>query len=167
MMKIRHCTVAAAMVAGLIAGCGGSGPRLVSVKGTVTLDGKPLEGAVIAFHPDPSNKDGQPGEDITGESGNYMVSTKGRFGLVPGKYHVSVTKMEVAAANLSADFKDDPNSVRHEICDISTQANLALKGRKRGFRKDFRHRICAFSTQVHLAVILAGPWEWQNAQQNL
>ncbi len=34
-----------------LAGCGG-GLKFVSVKGTATLDGKPLTGAVVSFNPD-------------------------------------------------------------------------------------------------------------------
>jgi hypothetical protein len=89
-------------------GCGESGPKLVPVAGVVTLNGKPLEGAVVSFHPDPSNKEGKPGEDITGPEGNYKVNTNGRSGLVPGKYHVSVTKLSVDSSKVSEAFKDDP-----------------------------------------------------------
>ena len=60
------------------------------------------------FHPDPSNKEGKPGEDATGPDGNYMVTTNGRTGLVPGKYHVTVTKLLVDPSKVHEAFKDDP-----------------------------------------------------------
>lgn len=91
-----------------LCGCGESGPALVSVTGTVTLNNKPLEGAVIQFLPDTSNQEGQPGEDETGPSGNYKARTRGRSGLVPGKYRVVITKNPTAPAQASEDFKDDP-----------------------------------------------------------
>jgi hypothetical protein len=99
--------MAAAMTA-LAIGCSDSGPKLVRVTGVVTHNGKPLEGAVISFHPDPSNKEGKAGEDVTGPDGDYMARTDGRSGLVPGKYHVQVTKLTVDASKTSEAFKEDP-----------------------------------------------------------
>ena len=94
---------------GLTLGCGDSGPNLVSVSGIVTINEKPLEGAFVQFSPDPSNKEGQPAEDKTGPAGNYKAMTKGRSGVVPGKYKVVVTKIPTApVAGVSDQFKDDP-----------------------------------------------------------
>src|SRR3954463_16414571 len=45
-MKRKGAAIAAT-VAGFLVGCGDSGPKLVPVTGTVTLNGKPLEGAVV------------------------------------------------------------------------------------------------------------------------
>jgi hypothetical protein len=107
-MKMSRC-LAAAAVAALVIGCGESGPKVVSVTGTVTLNGKPLEGASVSFFPELStNKEGRAGEDITGPSGNYKAMTRGRSGLVPGKYHVVVTKSLVDPAKTPDAFKDDP-----------------------------------------------------------
>src|SRR5207248_798293 len=85
-----------------------SGPKLVPVSGVVTLDGKPLEGATVSFLPIPSNEMGQLGEDITSPSGDYTAMTKGRSGLVPGKYRVVVTKFLIDPAKIHVAFKDDP-----------------------------------------------------------
>jgi hypothetical protein len=104
---MKRC-LAVVAIAATAFGCGGSGPNLVSVTGTVTLDGKPLEGAVVTFHPDPSNKEGRPAEDITGASGNYKANTGGRSGLVPGKYHVVVTKAPQTNTAVNEAFKEDP-----------------------------------------------------------
>jgi len=106
-MTTRFCVVAASTAA-LLIGCGGSGPKLVPVTGVVTLNGKPLEGAAVSFHPDPSNKEGLPGEDITGPQGNYKITTNGRSGVVPGKYHIVVTKVLTDATKVNEAFKDDP-----------------------------------------------------------
>ena len=32
-------------------GCGPAGPTLVPAKGTITVDGKPADGAMLIFHP--------------------------------------------------------------------------------------------------------------------
>lgn len=107
-MKMSRCLSAAA-VAALVIGCGESGPKLVPVTGTVTHNGKPLEGAAVSFFPDLStNKEARAGEDVTGPSGNYKVMTKGRSGLAPGKYHVVVSKLLIDAAKVPEAFKDDP-----------------------------------------------------------
>jgi len=107
-MKIRRYATAAAM-AGFLVGCGGeSGPKLVPLTGTVTLNGKPLEGAVVSFEPDASFKGGFPANDVTGPDGNYKVFTKGRSGIMPGKYHVVVTKSLIDPSKIRPEFKDDP-----------------------------------------------------------
>lgn len=93
----------------LFSGCGESGPALVSVTGTVMQDGKPLADAAVMFLPDASSKDARPAEDTTGPEGKYRLLTGGRFGAVPGKYHVTVSKAPtVAAGPTNEAFKDDP-----------------------------------------------------------
>src|SRR4051794_1849999 len=107
-MMTRICAAAASTALLCLVGCGGSGPKLVPVTGIVTLNGKPLEGAAVSFHPDPSNKEGLPGEDTTGPQGNYKITTKGRSGVVPGKYHIVVSKLLVDPTKVNEAFKDDP-----------------------------------------------------------
>jgi len=106
-MSLRVGAVVAMLAMSGLFGCG-SGPKLVPVSGTVTLNGKPLKDAAILFLPDESNREGLPGQDQTGPEGNYKVMTNGRSGLVPGKYRVVVTKSTVDASKLPGDFKDDP-----------------------------------------------------------
>jgi hypothetical protein len=90
------------------AGCG-SGPKLIPVNGTVTINGKPLEGAVIQFVPDSTNTTGQLAEDVTGPTGNYKAMTKRRSGVIPGKYRVVISKAPpVANSALKEQFKGDP-----------------------------------------------------------
>jgi hypothetical protein len=106
-MTMRRVATAAA-VAGLLVGCGESGPALVPVHGTVTLNGKPLEGALVSFQPDASMEDAIPAEDVTGPNGNYKALTKGRSGVMPGKYKVVVSKSLIEMAKVRPEFKDDP-----------------------------------------------------------
>jgi hypothetical protein len=79
-----------AAVCGL-AGCGGTVDGLIPVTGTVTVDGKPGDGAAVAFVP----KDGTPGNGGTaaaGADGKYeIVSPQGKKGLAPGTYKVTVS----------------------------------------------------------------------------
>jgi len=89
-------------------GCG-SGPKLVPVSGVVTFNGKPLGEAVIQFLPDPPTDHAHPADDVTDPEGNYQAETKGRYGAVPGKYRVVITKDTTPIpAAVSEQFKDDP-----------------------------------------------------------
>lgn len=96
--------------AALVIGCGDSGPRLVSVTGTVSLNGQPLEGAALAFEPVPTapNSEVRPGEAVTDAAGKYEVSTSLKSGLAAGKYRVIVTKAPLDAAKGDPNFAEDP-----------------------------------------------------------
>jgi hypothetical protein len=50
-------------------GCGPKGPELGQVCGTVTLDGNPLEKAVVMFQP----TQGRPSFAVTDEEGHYEI----------------------------------------------------------------------------------------------
>lgn len=71
-----------------LAGCG-KGENLVSVSGVVLLDGKPLDGATVTFHP---VKGGPVGSGITDSSGRFTVMTGTERGIKPGDYIVTVQK---------------------------------------------------------------------------
>ncbi|MCS7306512.1 MAG: carboxypeptidase-like regulatory domain-containing protein [Thermoguttaceae bacterium] len=73
-----------------LAGCGKK-ENLVSVSGTVLLDGKPLNGAVVTFHP---VKGGPTGHAKTDASGRFTVMTGTLGGIKPGEYIVTVQKTE-------------------------------------------------------------------------
>lgn len=73
-------------------GCGGGTPsdqpELGNVSGIVTLDGKPLEKAMVAFIPEK----GSPSYGTTDADGNYTLSyTADADGAVLGKHSVRIT----------------------------------------------------------------------------
>jgi len=73
----------------VLAGCGG-GPRPVKVSGTLTLDGKPVEGATIKFVPVAEN--GRPAVGLTKADGGFELTThENSDGAIPGDYKVVVT----------------------------------------------------------------------------
>jgi hypothetical protein len=78
-----------------VAGCGSGRPETAKVSGTVTLDGKPVEGAIVAFfHPEA----GQPARGVTDGSGNFTLTTfAAGDGAMLGQHKVSVTKVEESA----------------------------------------------------------------------
>lgn len=88
------------MVIGLGVGCGETEPpppmpsSLVMVTGKVTLDGEPLEGAMLIFFPQSTG--GVMGYGVTDSTGNYAMETRGADGPVPGigsgSYRVMVSR---------------------------------------------------------------------------
>ncbi len=78
-----------------LVGCGGSE---ASVSGTVTLDGKPVEGSrelygTVNFYR--ADGGGAPATAMIRESGSYSLVTGGAKGLEPGNYKVAVTIKEI------------------------------------------------------------------------
>jgi hypothetical protein len=110
MRRVRM--VAMLALSGLV-GCGGSDEdniKLVRVTGLITKNGKPMANANVSFVPLAGNKDTTPGVDQAGPEGNYMIKFKGRTGVAPGKYKVTVTpSFEIpATAKVPEKFKNDP-----------------------------------------------------------
>jgi hypothetical protein len=91
----------------LLAGCGSGDETesysLVSASGTITHNGKPLEGAQVVFTPDPGNKPNTPAQGSTGPDGKYSLAYRGRPGVALGKYQVDVQKQVGAAGGGSQD----------------------------------------------------------------
>ncbi|PQO31424.1 carboxypeptidase regulatory-like domain-containing protein [Blastopirellula marina] len=70
-------------------GCGGSGPQLGTVEGSVTLDGKPLPGAIVSFRP---VEGGRTAEGMTDESGHFIIEfAAGSKGALVGDHEIRVT----------------------------------------------------------------------------
>lgn len=78
--------------AGLLAGCGGA---KATVGGSVTLDGKLLENAVVVFHADAG---GATAYGTTDSGGTYVLQTGAKEDVVPGEYTVTVTATEEVPA---------------------------------------------------------------------
>lgn len=74
-----------------IIGCGGGSdaPELGAVKGTVQMDGKPLDGATVTFQP---QEGGRPSFGETDGEGYYELQyTADEAGAVVGKHRVSIS----------------------------------------------------------------------------
>jgi hypothetical protein len=92
----------AAALALLSAGCGG-GPKLVPVKGKVTLDNEPLKTGSLVLQPSSAKEPmSRPPFAEIKEDGSYEVFTDGHPGAPPGSYLVRIT----ANAPQSSDPKD-------------------------------------------------------------
>ena len=87
------------LVAVLVIHCSGCGEAVsqsgtaLPVTGTVTLDGKPIEGASLTFIPLTADQ-GQGGVGSTDAAGKYEVTHfRTGKGLEPGEYRVAVSKL--------------------------------------------------------------------------
>jgi hypothetical protein len=97
---IRGSGVCAAVLLVAGSGCGGSG-KPVKTEGLVTLDGKPVDGATVTFHP--AAEQGRSATGLTGVDGVFQLQTFAEAdGALPGEYKVTVIKTEAAEAPGSA-----------------------------------------------------------------
>lgn len=76
----------------------GCGQSESSVSGTVTLDGRPVEGSrelygTVNFYR--ADGGGSPATAMIRESGTYSLVTGGKEGLEPGNYKVAITLKEI------------------------------------------------------------------------
>ena len=132
--------VATLALAGL-AGCGSDDDRitLVPVTGTVTLNRKPLADARINFAPADGNKFRTPGVDSTGPDGGYKLMFKGRSGVAPGKYKVSITPpADPSGGGDSNVFKDDPLQAQFAA---EARQQTANKKKEAGAQSEFEREV--------------------------
>jgi hypothetical protein len=77
----------------LVIGCSDKGAiKVVPIHGTVTQDGKPVEGAMVVLSP--KSDENRSASGITDSAGNFEVLTLGATenGAMPGEYAVLVSK---------------------------------------------------------------------------
>lgn len=91
-MRLLSMALAVGVVSTGCSGRGGPAVTVVPVTGTVTLDGKPLAGAAVAFVPQAGTK-GVGAFGTTDADGRYMLGHRsGKAGIEPGTYTVSFSK---------------------------------------------------------------------------
>ena len=90
----RYVRVAWLLPGLLLAGCGPSHPKTLSVSGTVTYHKEPLAGAGIVFFPKDGEKGLSPAMGQTDANGKYTLKTLGDNGAMPGEYQVFITASE-------------------------------------------------------------------------
>jgi hypothetical protein len=147
MMSAPRQLVIASLCLVVLAGCGGpkGGPATVEVTGTVTLNETPVEGASVLFSPEIGSDDHRLASQATTDAqGRFKLTTHvggGKFksGIVPGKYVVTITKLDTTAAkntfsppkNLLPPKYADPKSSQLKAEVTTGQSNnfsFALKG---------------------------------------
>lgn len=97
-------------------GCtgGAEGPETAEVVGLVSLNGAPVAGADVFFHPLDGDANLQACQAVTGADGRFTVSTHvgtGEFkpGMIPGEYRVSVSKLDTS--NVTSAFTPPKNTL--------------------------------------------------------
>ncbi len=76
----------------VLSGCGEPGIGAVPVDGVVKVDGQPMAGVNVMFHPDGS---GRAAAGISDAQGVFKLTTQiANDGALPGKYKISVIKHE-------------------------------------------------------------------------
>lgn len=101
-MYFPHTVLTALCLLPLLAliGCGSSGPELVEVSGTVTLNGQPAPGVVLTFIPEATG--GSPSYGKTDARGYYqLMFTATRYGALPGKHRVELHTTRLSPDELS------------------------------------------------------------------
>lgn len=77
-----------ALLSTAVMGCGGDGPTLVPVEGTIIMGGAPLAEAEVTFQP-PS---GRPSSGMTDSQGHYkLLYLDEKDGALPGRHKVLIT----------------------------------------------------------------------------
>jgi len=103
---------------GLFTG-GCKGPKvegLVPVRGTITFNGEPLEGATVGFTPKEFKSGDRLGTGKTDAQGRFELRTIGELGVLPGEYVVVVIKNEtISDRQTSPTGRPVPSEVRSLI----------------------------------------------------
>ncbi|PQO43977.1 carboxypeptidase-like regulatory domain-containing protein [Blastopirellula marina] len=122
----------AVIAVSMVLGCGSaSGPRLGTVSGTVTLNGKPLPDATVSF----SNADNRPSVGKTDASGHYELQfTRERMGAIVGENVVRITVATVEGEGVKPKRETIPamyntdSELRYEVkAGANDDANFDLK----------------------------------------
>src|SRR5262249_39083032 len=96
----------AAVVAAVVRAVPGGGGGKVAVTGPLTLDGQPMEGAIVTFVPANPGK-GEIAYGTTDKDGAFRLTTsKPNDGAVPGEYKVTVVYAEGPQAPPAQGMKD-------------------------------------------------------------
>ena len=72
-----------------LSGCWSNSAGLVSVSGTIMVDGKPADGAVLLFHP--KSGEGPVASAVADATGRFSPVTDLKPGIAPGSYQVTAT----------------------------------------------------------------------------
>ncbi len=105
-MSIRHVFSLFSLAAlGFMAGCNStSNPPTIPVSGTVKMDGNPVSGAMVMFHPAEGS---QTASGTTDANGKYVLGTfVGGDGAMKGNYGVTVTKIQTEAGTSSYELSN-------------------------------------------------------------
>jgi hypothetical protein len=88
----------------LLAGCGGADDGLYDLRGTVTLDGKPVPAGEVILEPD--SKEGNKGPSSMAQIKDGKFSLTADQGIVGGKYVVTILAFDGVAFGEATEGKE-------------------------------------------------------------
>ncbi len=102
----------------MMLGCGTDGPELAEVTGVVTVDGKPVPGAVLTFVP---TSGGSPSYGGTDTKGKYrLMFTDTKYGAMLGDHEVEIATNKPSASEI-AEMKAEGQTVNENFVAIPKQ----------------------------------------------
>lgn len=134
-MKTKSSVVVCLFMIGLFSGCGGD-YSIVSVSGTVTMDGKPEAGIQVAFGPKPVGDNLSPGPyslGVTDENGEFELESRyGNRGAIVGPHRVTFAylkgdEMEQKIAMAKGRFDEATNKGNSAAADKAEEEYEKLK----------------------------------------
>lgn len=103
-----HWIIVLSLGISLLNGCGPANPYgTIPVKGSVVLDGKPVQGVNVMFVP--TNPNGMGASGLTDDKGTYVLTTGGApfgTGATPGEYDVTFSKVSNEGAGKPTSVDD-------------------------------------------------------------
>jgi len=102
--RMAGCLLVGGLV--LVAGCAKSGEKLYPVKGKISVDGKPADGAILLFHPQGG---GQVSTATADANGNYACVHNTAPGIPTGKYTITVSWPDPAKRNAPVSMGATPD----------------------------------------------------------
>lgn len=112
-----------------VCGCnpGGGGASLVETIGTVTYNGKPLQGASVAM----LGEKGELANGTTDAAGKFKMTTGGRPGVAVGKMKVGITKAAAVVADTKALTAEDMRKMQMagggKAADLTPKSEIPMK----------------------------------------
>lgn len=118
-------------MASLLCGCGDGQPKTYPVSGVVTLDDKPVAGAMVTFISDAA--DSKASTTTADDQGKYSLSTfKQGDGAVPGSYKIIVSKYQKGAEENPYGNNNPPEAVEQTPEAISAAYGKGYSGPPKG-----------------------------------
>lgn len=126
-MSIVKCVPVVVAIA--ICGCGSGNPDTAPATGSVTYNGKPVEGASVQFSPEETGGKGASGK--TDASGNFtLTSYEEGDGAVPGKYKVTIYKRDESAVKTAEEEHDAAGGAAADAPSAAPKELLPVKYKK-------------------------------------
>ncbi len=128
----------------LVAGCGGGGPQLAEVEGTVKVKGRPLDKIQVEFWPEVS---GPRSMGVTDDQGRYTLMTDDgkRKGAVVGSHRIILRDIGIQGEKFLGRAGENVDMTKGKKPRISNQYGDAAK-------TDLRREVTAGKTVIDLDV---------------